>query len=45
MDIFDLLLTGGVVAVALWYLYRKLVRQKGCSCGSGGCGARTCGKE
>jgi len=34
MQLLDLLLTGAVLAVALWYLYRKFVVRKGCSCGS-----------
>ncbi len=37
MKFWDILLTGTVVAVAVWYLYRKFVVSKGCSCGSGCC--------
>ncbi len=40
MEILDYLLTGGVVAVAFWYLYRKFVVSKGCSCGSSSCATK-----
>ncbi len=45
MALWDLLLTGIIVAVAVWYLYRKLVVQKGCSCGSGCRGSQAAKKN
>ena len=40
MQLWDILLTGGVVALAVWYLYRKFVIQGGCSCGNGRCAGK-----
>lgn len=39
MEILDYLLTGAIVVVALWYLYRKIVVNKGCGCGASSCGS------
>lgn len=37
MAYWDLLLTGGIVFVAVLYLYRVFLVKKGCSCGSSSC--------
>ena len=48
MELWDILVTGAIVVIAVWYLYRKIVVNKGCSCGSSSCAAKTgkdCKKE
>jgi len=49
MELWDILVTGAIVVIAVWYLYRKIVVSKGCSCGtSSSCAAKTgrdCKKE
>lgn len=34
MKLWDILLTGTIVVGAIYYLYRKIIVNKGCSCGS-----------
>ncbi|HIP83019.1 MAG TPA: hypothetical protein EYH19_05525 [Desulfocapsa sulfexigens] len=34
MKLWDLVFTVAIVVIAVWYLYRKFVVNKGCSCGS-----------
>lgn len=34
MEILDYIIMGAIVIAALWYLYRKLVVNRGCTCGS-----------
>ncbi len=44
MKLWDFFFTGAIVAIAVWYLYRKLVVNKGCSCGSSSSCAGKTGK-
>lgn len=37
MALWDLLLTGAIVALAVWYLYRRFTASRGCTCGSASC--------
>jgi hypothetical protein len=37
MELLNILIPLAVVAVAVWYLYRKIIVRKGCSCGSSDC--------
>jgi len=37
MKLWDLLLTGTIVAIAVWYLYRRFTANRGCTCGSSSC--------
>ncbi|MBM9538722.1 hypothetical protein [Desulfobulbus alkaliphilus] len=39
MQFWDYLLTGAALAIAVWYLYRRIVASRGCSCG---CSASSC---
>lgn len=42
MKLWDVALTGGIVVIAVWYLYRKLVVNRGCTCSSSSsCAAKT----
>ncbi|PIE65371.1 MAG: hypothetical protein CSA26_03340 [Desulfobacterales bacterium] len=46
MGFWDMLLAGVLFLGALWYLYRKIVRNRGCTCGSSECSQRgTCGPQ
>jgi len=40
MALWDLLLTGAIVAIAVWYLYRRFTASRGCAtCCSSSCGS------
>ena len=43
MQIWDIIATGAIVVVAVWYLYRKFVVSKGCSCANScsGCSSKS----
>ena len=48
MELWDILVTGAIVVIAVWYLYRKIAGGKWCSCGSSTCAAKKgkdCKKE
>ncbi len=34
MELLDIVITAAIVLVALWYLYRKIIVTRGCSCDS-----------
>lgn len=41
MEYLNILIPLAIVAVAVWYLYRKIIVTKGCSCGSSSCADKT----
>jgi len=43
MQLWDYLISGVIVSIAVWYLYRKFVVNKGCTCGSSSSCARKTG--
>ncbi len=44
MEIGEIIIALGAFGLALWYLYRKFVVTKGCSCGNKSCSSASSGK-